>query len=209
MNAPVTAPERPSFAEAREALLRQTILDAVAELVAERTWEDVTMAAIAGRAGVSRQTLYNEFGSRLELAQAYVMREADRFLTAVEEAVRANGDDPHSALKAALDVFLPAAASHPVIRAITVGEGGDELVTLVTTRAGGLVERVTERLAELLSEKWPGLAPADARLVSETLARLAISYAALPSSSPAKTAADVTRVLGPFLDELVATLPPT
>jgi AcrR family transcriptional regulator len=187
-------------------LLRDTIIDAVEELLAERAWEDVTMAAIAGRAGVSRQTLYNEFGSRLELAQAYVLREADRFVTAVEAAVHASGPDPRAALRAALDVFLPAAASHPVIRAITIGEGGDELVTLVTTRAGGLVETVTERLAELLTGKWDGLALRDARLVSETLVRLAISYAALPAGSPERTSDAVTTVLGPYLDELVEQL---
>ena len=35
------------------------------------------MAQIARTAGVSRQTLYNEFGSRPEFAEVYVLREAD------------------------------------------------------------------------------------------------------------------------------------
>jgi AcrR family transcriptional regulator len=197
------AATRPKFAEASRSLLRDTVLDAAGELMSENAWEDVTMAAIAKQAGVSRQTLYNEFGSRLELAQTYVLREADRFLVAVEAAVNASGPAPREALNAALDVFLSNAETHPVIRAITVGEGGDELVTLVTTRAGGLVADVTERLAKLLTTKWPELGLADARLVSETLARLAISYAALPAESPKGTAESVTRVLGPFVDELV------
>ena len=40
-----TAPPRPGFAEASRGLLRETVLDAVAELLAERSWADVTMAA--------------------------------------------------------------------------------------------------------------------------------------------------------------------
>ena len=197
---------RAPFTEVRGALLRDTVIDAVAELVSERQWEDVTMAAVAGRAGVSRQTLYNEFGSRLELAQTYVMREADRFLAAIEAALAESGDQPRDALRAALGVFLAGAAEHPVLRAIALGEGGDELVTLVTTRAGGLVADVTTRLSDLLTSKWRGLRSADARLVSETLTRLAISYAALPAARPEDTVESVTTVLGPYLDDLVAAL---
>lgn len=47
------------------------------------------MAEAASAAGVSRQTLYNEFGTRDELGQALVIRESDRFLDAVEEAIDA------------------------------------------------------------------------------------------------------------------------
>ena len=52
------------------------------------------MADIAVAAGVSRQTLYKEFGSREEFAQVLVMREAERFLDAVEQAVGQHLDDP-------------------------------------------------------------------------------------------------------------------
>ena len=43
------------------------------------------MAEVARAAGVSRQTLYKEFGTRQEFAQAFVLREADRFLGDVED----------------------------------------------------------------------------------------------------------------------------
>ena len=48
------------------------------------------MADVARAAGVSRQTLYNEFGAAAELAQAFVLREADLFL----DAVQARGRPP-------------------------------------------------------------------------------------------------------------------
>ena len=52
------------------------------------------MADIAVAAGVSRQTLYKEFGSREEFAQVLVMREAESFLDAVERAVPAAPRQP-------------------------------------------------------------------------------------------------------------------
>ena len=202
-----SAPTRPGFAEASRGLLRETVLDAVGALLAERSWPDVTLAQVAERAGVSRQTLYNSFGSRDELAQAYVMREADRFLDAVGEAVRAEAPDARGALRAAAEIFLSAAGTHPVIRAVASAEVGDELLPLLTTRGGALVGDVTARLAGLIVESWPGLAAEQAELVSDCLVRLAISHAALPAKPPADTADALAQVLGPYLDELVANLP--
>lgn len=199
----VGAIERPSYPEAARALLRDSVLEATGELLRDRPWEGVTMAAIAERAGVSRQTLYNEFGSRPELARAYVMREGDRFLEPVEQAMAAHAADPRTALGAAFATFLEMAATHPLVRAISSAEEGDELLALVTTRGGPLLEVVSERLAATLKATWPKLAIEDGRLVSETLVRLAISHAALPSETPERTAASVSRLLGPLVDELL------
>ena len=62
---------------------------------------------------------------------------------------------------------------------------------------------VTERLSELMLETWPRLPRSEARLVADTLVRLAISYAALPAGAPARTADSVARILGPYLDGLL------
>jgi AcrR family transcriptional regulator len=198
-----SASVRPTFAEASRALLRETVLDAVGELLSDRVWAEVTMAQVAAQAGVSRQTLYNAFGTRQELAQAYVIREADRFLVAVQEAVRADGHDPRAAVASALEIFLSAAATHPLVRAIASAEEGDQLLALVTTRGGPVLDRVTEGLAAVIAENWPRLARAETKLVADTLVRLAISHAALPSGSPKQTAASVARILGPYMDQLL------
>ena len=50
----------------------RSILDAARELVAERPAAAVSVAAIARRAGVSRITLYNRFGSRAGVMEALV-----------------------------------------------------------------------------------------------------------------------------------------
>ena len=49
---------------ARLVLARDSILDAMREELLTQDWSAVTLADIARTAGVSRQTIYNEFGSR-------------------------------------------------------------------------------------------------------------------------------------------------
>ena len=101
--------ERTPYALAARELLRNTLLDGARDELQRRPWAEITMADIAAAAGVSRQTLYKEFGSREAFAQAFVLRESDRFLFAVEQAVREHLDDPATALSAAFEVFLTAA----------------------------------------------------------------------------------------------------
>lgn len=188
---------------ARE-LLRSTLLDAMREQVATRAWAAVTMADVARAAGVSRQTLYKAFGSRQEFAQAYVLREVDRFLIAVEAAVQAHLDAPALALSAAFDGFLAAAADDPLIREIVAGGDTNELLPLVTTQGRPVLQHATERLAGFLGEAWPTIAPDEARLLAECVVRLAISHAALPSGPPGRGAASVATLLGPYVERAVA-----
>lgn len=196
-------PRPAPYAELARGVLRERVLDAVGDLLRDRPWARVTMADVAERGGVSRQTLYNAFGSRPELAEAYVAREAAWFLTAVDAAVRGHGAEPREALAAAVEIFLSAAGQHPLVRALTADDGSEELLPLVTTRGGPLIERVTEHLTELFVEIWPQLRAGDAAPVADALVRLAISYAALPSADPADTAADLAQLLGPRIDELL------
>ncbi len=191
------------YAVAARELLRNTLLDAVGERLREAPWARVTMADVAGGAGVSRQTLYNEFGSRQELAQAFVLREVDRFLATVEQAIAAHLEDPPAAVAAAFEGFLTAAAHNPMVLAIVSGESGEELLPLVTTHGGPVLERATKRLGSFFVECFPAVADADARLLAEVVVRLAISYAALPSDASSVTAAAVTRLLGPYVQSVL------
>jgi AcrR family transcriptional regulator len=200
MAAPAT---RPRFAEASQALLRDVILDAGEGLLTERGWGGVSMAAVAGRAGVSRQTIYNEFGDRAGFALAYVLRETDRFLGGVEQAILEGAARPSDALAAGIEVFLTEARENPMVRSIVTGEGGSNLLELVTTDGGPVLATGTERVAAIINQKWPGLHPGDVQILSETVVRLAISHAALPSAPPRETAAALSRVLGPLADRLL------
>lgn len=198
-----TTPERVPYPVAARELLRNTLLDAACYQLRSRSWVDVTMADIALAAGVSRQTLYNEFGSRSEFAQVLVVREADRVLCAVEEAVNARLDNPTDALASAFDVFVQAVADNPLVHAVVRGQGAEDLLALFRTRGEQLVERAVERLTAIILTGWP-LARENAEILSECLLRLAISYTGLPKGPTGISAADVAAVLGPYVEQLVA-----
>jgi AcrR family transcriptional regulator len=139
--------ERTPYALVARELLRNTLLDAARDELQRRGWAQITMADIAAAAGVSRQTLYKEFGSRDEFAEAFVMREVDRFLLAVEGAVREHLDDPARALSAAFDVFLTAAAEDPLVRTLLGGDQTYSPLALVTTQGEPVVSGAAERLS--------------------------------------------------------------
>lgn len=187
------------YAEAARDLLRDTLLDALRGELGERDWSEVTMAAVARGAGVSRQTVYNEFGSRDELAQAFVLREGARFLDRVDAAIAAHASEPERALRAAFAVVLTGAASDPVVRAaLRPPHEQAGLLPQVTTRGRPLLEFAADHLSATLQRTWPSCSEQDAALLSECLVRLAISYATLPNGPEEMAAASVTTLLAPF-----------
>ncbi|GAB3274638.1 TetR family transcriptional regulator [Parasphingorhabdus pacifica] len=198
-----TVPQRVPYAEAARELLRNTLLDAATDLLRTRSWQHTKMADIAKAAGVSRQTLYKEFGSRQAFAESYILRESERFLNAVEEAVAARLDAPREALSAAIEVFLVAAGEEPLIRAIVAGDESDGLLSVVTNHAGPLLDGAKRRLANHLSRSWPDADPVALEPIAECLVRLAVSHAASPASTPAETAGSISTVLSPYLVETV------
>jgi AcrR family transcriptional regulator len=195
---------RTPYALAARELLRDSLLDAVAELLHERPWDQITMGMVAARAGVSRQTLYKSFGSRADFAQAYVLREVDRFLAAVKETVEEHLEDPPGALSAAFDLFLKTAADDPFVRSILADDGSEGLLPLVTTHGRPMIERAVHGLAEIILAGWPIVDAGDANLLAEMLVRQAISHAGLPTSPTGMTAASLARLLGPFIDQILA-----
>ncbi|MCW2497696.1 TetR family transcriptional regulator [Jatrophihabitans sp.] len=192
------------FGQASRTLLRDTIVAAVDELVRSRGWSATTMSDVARAAGVSRQTVYNEFGSRQDLVQAYVVREIETLVGEVEERVRGHADDARQALTEAFGLFLKLASDEPLVRVIVAEAGDAELMRLLTATGRSVA---TERVGQLITEVWPQVSPADAELLADSMARLAISHALLPTASPDEIAARVTRLFGPFVDEIVAPLP--
>jgi len=158
------------------------------------------MSDIAASAGVSRQTLYKEFGNRNEFGLAFVIHEGERFLDAVEAAVKQHLDDPRAAVGAALELFLRTAGEDPLIRILLSDDGTGGMLPFVTTQGMPVVQWATARLGTVIEEGWPQAPKADVVLLSEALVRLAISYVTNPTESPEATAGSVARLLGPFID---------
>ena len=87
--------------------LRDSIVDAARAQTVATGWDGVRMGGVAGAAGVSRQTVYNEFGSKAGLADALARREVDRFVSAVRAALAEHGADVRAGAYAAIAHTLP------------------------------------------------------------------------------------------------------
>lgn len=196
---------RPSYPEAARELLRQTLFTAARDNLLERPWSEVTMSDIAAAAGVSRQTLYKEFGTKSEFAVNLTLHEGERFLDAVEGAVLAHTGDPRAAIRAALELFLRTAGEDPLIRMVVTDDGSGGMLPFVTTQGMPVTVWATTRLSTVIEQGWPQAPKVDVKLLAEALVRLAISYITNPSEAPDKTAARVADLLGPFIDRALGT----
>lgn len=190
------------------ATTRERLLDAATDAVrAGTSWHQLRMADVARIAGVSRQTLYYEFGSRDALAQAVALREAERYAAgaaaATDEALAADDrTTPGQALGAGVEFTLREAAANPLLKAVLIDDTGG-LLPYLTTRAQALLAVVDERAAARLSERWPDVDPARVQLVADAVNRLTLSHLVSPGGRPDEVAADV-RVL---VDALLVPVP--
>lgn len=177
---------------------RTAVFAALRDLLLDQPWGDVTLEAVARDAGVSRQTLYNAFGSRYGLAQAYTIDRADSVCALMADAFAAHPDDPVAGIEVGVRTFLELAALDPLIDRVRVGEAHHDLVRIVTTDAGVLLVRIAERLDVAARAAWPDLSPAAATALGRTLARLAVSYVTMPpeyDDSPAAIATGLSELL--------------
>jgi AcrR family transcriptional regulator len=197
---PAVATPRTPYPQAARELLRKTLFGAARDELQSRAWSEITMSAIASAAGVSRQTLYKEFGSRDEFGQAFVIHEGERFLDDVDAAVRAHLDDPRAAVGAALTAFLVTAGEDPLVRILLSDDGTGGMLPFVTTQGMPVVQWATARLKATIEQGWPQAPAAKVKLLAESLVRLAISYITAPGDTPGETAAQAGELLGPFID---------
>jgi AcrR family transcriptional regulator len=203
---PAVATARTPYPQAAKALLRETLFGAARDQLQSNAWSEITMSHIASAAGVSRQTLYKEFGSRAEFAQAFVIHEGERFLDDVDRAVRAHLDDPRAAVGAALELFLRSAGEDPLVRILLSDDGTGGMLPFVTTQGMPVVQWATARLTDTIEAGWPQAPPAKVKLLAETLVRLAISYITAPTEPPEVTAVRAGELLGPFIDDALGSV---
>src|SRR5947209_3524178 len=168
---------------------RAALLDAAYDAAVGGEWARVRMADVARAAGVSRQTLYNEFGTKESLAQALVMREVEEFIAGTERALdEAKADDPITAVRDAALYTLRRAADDPLVKAALVDDRSG-LLSFLTTRGEPAMAAARASFERYYAEHWPDLAPGDITLAAETITRLTISYLMLPGDVPAEVLA--------------------
>src|SRR5579875_2908211 len=133
---------------------REALLDAAYDAAIAGDWQRIRMADVAAAAGVSRQTLYNEFGSKDQLATALTARETGRFLDGIDATVDAS--EPATAadaVRAAIRFTLETAGDNPLVKAVLLEDNG--LLPFLTTRAEPLLSMARGRMLAKLAERWP------------------------------------------------------
>ncbi|WP_217570480.1 TetR family transcriptional regulator [Streptomyces sp. GbtcB7] len=184
------------FRENVRSLLREQVLDAAYELVAAEGWSKLRLAAIARVAGISRQTLYNEFGSKEAIGQALLLREAERFLLGIQQELDAHRDDLETAAAAGVGFALRQAADNALIKAIlTAARGGDdELLAYLTTRPEPVFDTAVAMLDAYAADAWPDVDTESRSLAVETVVRLTVSHIVQPASSSEESARRIGRI---------------
>ncbi|WP_233361111.1 TetR/AcrR family transcriptional regulator [Streptomyces sp. GMR22] len=153
---------------------RESLLDAAFAALERRPWPRVKMSEVAAAAGVSRQTLYNEFGSKEGLARALVRREADAYLCGVERALSgvSGAAAPRERLAAAAVWTVRSATENPLVRAVLTGCWDERLpASVVSVSSVASVSSVTA-VAPVTSVRAtpagePGPLPAPGELIGE------------------------------------------
>jgi len=185
---------------------RDLLLDAAADAVlAGVAWDRLRMLDVARSAGVSRQTLYYEFGSRDALGQALALREAARYMAGAEAAMAGHEGSPGQAVGAATEWTLVEAGQNPLLKAVLTDDTGG-LMPFLTTRAEALLDAMREHRATYLSARWPGLEQGRVLAVADAVNRLTLSHLVLPGGRPDEVAAGITRLVDALLPGTAAPL---
>lgn len=169
-------------------LLRDRVLDAATELAATKGWKDVRMADIASSAGVSRRSVFNEFGSKAALLDTIARRNTERLLQGALLRLEAHPDDMAASFAEAIEFVLITTSEDPLHQKALAGEPGapDEMLTILTTRSGPFIKVTTDFMTTYARQHWPQVTTDDEQLRAafDTLLRVIASHIVQPADSP-------------------------
>lgn len=165
-------------------LLRTSILDAAADAAAAEGWPSVRMVDLAEAVGVSRQTIYNEFGTKDDVAKALFMRELHWFEAGIVDAVRGATSLP-DATRSALTWLLEAAHKHGLVHRILSdarsSTDGKSLLPVLTVHAEQFGIPIRKVLLDEFSKRWPGEDQRRAELAIDLIIRWTLTQIINPS----------------------------
>jgi AcrR family transcriptional regulator len=197
VSSPRRTAQRIPYAEASRVLLRDSILDGMRDQLLTRDWSAITLSHVAKAAGISRQTIYNEFGSRQGLAQAYALRLADRLVDQIDDAVEGNAGDVYAAFLQGFGDFFTESAADPLVISLLTGDIKPDLLQLITTDSGPIITHCSGRLTSTFVDSWVKCSDEDAGILARAIVRLAMSYISMPPEADHDVAADLARLLTP------------
>ncbi|MEH3138835.1 MAG: TetR family transcriptional regulator [Mycobacterium kyogaense] len=192
--------KRVTYAEASRVLLRDSILDGMRDLLLTRDWSAITLSDVAKAAGISRQTIYNEFGSRQGLAQGYALRLSDRLVGQIQNAIGANVGDVYAAFLQGFRDFFVESAADPLVISLLTGTSKPDLLQIITTDSAPIITHCSTRLTDLFMTSWVRCSQEDAGVLARAIVRLAMSYISMPPEADHDVARDLARLMTPFAE---------
>ena len=171
----------------------ERVVAAAAELTLEVGWAGVTMAKLAERVGVSRQTVYNEVGSKPQLAEEMVLAELAKFLAVVDLAFDEQPDDLIEAIRSASRAVLELARRNALLQAVVSASYGaeTELLPLLTSRNDALVMAATQTVQARVAAYRIAIDERHLDAAIDMVVRLVLSHVVHPIGEPADTADDI------------------
>lgn len=182
--------------------MREAILDAARDLTVGRGWGNVRMADVAGLAGVSRRTVYNEFATRERLAEAMVERELTWFLAGIKDLLEEDEGDLRTTVERAVTFALQTAADNPLIKTVVTSSGDDSLLPFLTTDAGLVLTAARELIQNYTRRRVPCAPPERIETGADVLARVVLSNILLPGAPVEQVAAHLAEVAQIYIEDV-------
>jgi len=129
---------------------RRRMMDAIAELTAEQSYEATKIADIVRRAAVARKTLYDNFDGKEDLFLSAIDATMTAMRDAVREACDEAGEDPEEGIVAGLGAVLDFIAEHPAASRMFMVEA-----ISATPSSARLYDAAMREFVELLRERAP------------------------------------------------------
>lgn len=159
---------------------RERVLDAAERHAVAVGLSGLRIGRIAAEAGVSRQTVHNDFGDKRGLALALAVRIACRVLEVVDDELPRHAQLA-DAVSATMARTVRMAEEQPLIRRALTGAAGVDILPLLTTDSEPILRFARERIVELAVRQWPAFDHADVELAADIVVRVTISHIVCPT----------------------------
>lgn len=161
---------------------RTRILDAALDEGASVGLDRMTVEDVVRRSGLGRMTVYRRFSKRDDLVDALVLRECRRFLATVAGGLE-EGNTPEEATAHAFVAAMSFVQTHPLLRRVAQSDPGAVLATAAAHDRLVLALGV-DFIAARLQAARPDGDPRAVRRTADIVARLFLTYVALPPADP-------------------------
>ena len=177
------------------------LMDAGAELFAEKGYDATTMTEIASRAGAAIGSLYQFFPSKEALAEALFNRFADRAAASFTQVEACAGG---CSARELADLFIDYKLDQGTDRDAAIALSS--LVAGVVERRRPLGDALRGRIAAILSAGNPALEPdeaAAAAIIVNQVMKMVPTLASTRDERAARVIAEARKMLAIYIDELL------